>query len=295
MPMSELVGDQASGLRHMMRPSPVQVLAIASGKGGVGKTNVSVNLSVGLSGSGRQTMLFDADLGLANVDVLLGLQPRVNLSHVLDGSHALQDVIVSGPSGLKIVPASSGVAGMANLSTAEHAGVIQAFSDLTFALDTLVVDTAAGVSDDVVCFTRAAQEVIIVVCDEPASITDAYALVKVMSRSGDSLRFHVLSNMAANEQDGRALYHKLARVCQRFLNVNLHYLGTVPYDPALRKAVQLQQAVIEAFPASPSAKAFARIARIVDGWAAPTSSRGHLEFFVERLVHSGPACEGYVA
>ena len=277
-----------------MQPPPVQVLAIASGKGGVGKTNVSVNLAVALSSVGRQTMLLDADLGLANVDVLLGLQPRANLSHVVDGSRSLEEVIVSGPGGLMIVPAASGVARMANLSPAEHAGVIRAFSDLHCALDTLVVDTAAGVSDDVISFTQAAQDVIVVVCDEPASITDAYALVKVMGCEEGSPRFHVLSNMAQDEHEGRALYQKLSRVCARFLDVNLHFLGSVPYDLALRRAVQRQQPVVEAFPGSPSAKAFKRIARVIEGWVPPTGARGHLEFFVERLVRAGAESEGYV-
>lgn len=294
MPMSESYEDQAMGLRRMMRTPPVQVLAIASGKGGVGKTSVSVNLSVALANAGRQTMLFDADLGLANVDVLLGLQPGANLSHVVDGSRSLEEVIVAGPSGLMIVPAASGVAQMANLSAAEHAGVVRAFSDLHCSLDTLVIDTAAGVSDDVISFTRAAQDVIVVVCDEPASITDAYALVKVMSRDDGSPRFHVLSNMVQDEQEGKVLYQKLSRVCARFLEVNLHFLGTVPYDQALRKAVQRQQSVVEAFPGSPSARSFKRIARVVDGWVPPSGTRGHLEFFVERLVRSGTDVEEYV-
>jgi len=293
MPMPESQMDQAGGLRRMMRPNPVQVIAVASGKGGVGKTNVSVNMAVALAKSGLDTMLLDADLGLANVDVLLGLQPRANLANLLDGSLTLEEVIVSGPEGLKIVPAASGVARMADLSGTEHAGLIRAFGEISFPLDALVVDIAAGVSSDVISFTRAAQEVVVVVCDEPASITDAYALIKVLSRGYAVPRVHVLANMAQDEHEGRNLYRKLAKVCGRFLDVTLHFLGTVPYDPLLRRAVQRQQAVVEVFPGSPSAKAFKRIAQAVEAWPMPAGTRGHLEFFVERLVDRDHAMEEY--
>lgn len=293
MPISDVVIDQAAGLRRMARPNPVQVTAIASGKGGVGKTNVSVNLAVAMATLGREVMLLDADLGLANVDVLLGLQPRANLAHVLDGSCTLDEIIVRGPMGLGIVPASSGVARMANLSAAEQAGLIRAFSELHHPIDNLIVDIAAGVSENVINFTRGAQEVIVVVCDEPASITDAYALIKVLSRDYKLSRFHVLANMAHGADEGRMLYHKLAKVCERFLDVTLHFVGTVPYDTALRKAVQKQQAVVEAFPSSPSARAFRQLAKAAAKWPTPEGSRGHLEFFVERLIGAPYALEGY--
>lgn len=292
---SNTENDQAAGLRRIGSPDPVQVIAVTSGKGGVGKTNISVNLAVAMAKAGRTVMLLDADLGLANVDVLLGLQTRANLSHVLDGSHSLEEIIVSGPSGINIVPASSGVTRMANLTSTEQAGLIRAFSELSQPLDTLVVDTAAGVSDSVMAFTRAAQEVVIVVCDEPTSITDAYALIKVLSRDFGANRFHVLANMAQDEQEGRTLYLKIARVCERFLDVTLHFMGTVPFDPALRKAVQRQTAVVEALPGSPSAKAFKTLAQTVTNWPAPHGTRGHLEFFVERLVGPIEDNRGYLA
>ncbi len=294
MPISNTIVDQASGLRRMLSPRPVQVIAVASGKGGVGKTNISVNLSVALSAAGKEVMLLDADLGLANVDVLLGLQPRVNLSHVLGGSRTLEEIIVQGPAGLNIVPASSGIAHMANLSATEHAGVIRAFSELGYDLDVLVVDVAAGVSESVTSFARAAQEIVVVVCDEPTSITDAYALIKVLSRNYEVPRLHVLANMAHGPQEGRILYSKLAKVCERFLDVALHFMGTVPYDPLLRKAVQRQTAVVEAFPASPSARAFKKLALTVTRWPLPESARGNLEFFVERLIRSGEGFGEYL-
>lgn len=266
---------------------PVQVIAVASGKGGVGKTNVSVNLSIALAQCGRQVMLMDADLGLANVDVLLGLQPHRNLSQVLLGRVALEDILIEGPAGICIVPAASGVARMADLAPAEHVGLIRAFSELDRPVDVLVVDTAAGLHESVISFCRAVQEVLVVVCDEPASITDAYALIKVLSRDHDVSRVRVLANMVRHADEGHRLFHKLAAVCGRFLDVTLDYTGAVPYDECLRKAVQRQEAVTALYPSSPAGRAFKEIARKADKWPLPSGSSGRIEFFVERLVGSG--------
>jgi flagellar biosynthesis protein FlhG len=269
----------------MTNPKPVRVIAVASGKGGVGKTNVSVNLAVAMAATGQKVMLMDADLAMANVDVLLGLRPEGNLSHVIDGKLTLEEVLVEGPEGLLIVPASSGVSRLAQLTPMEHAGLIRAFSELSIPLDTLIVDTAAGVSDSVVSFTHAAQEVIVVVCDEPASITDAYALIKVLSREHGVNRFQILANMAASDDEGRNLYRKIATVCDRYLDVNLHFLGTIPQDEYLRKAVQKQAPVVQAYPGSRAAKAFRQVAGKTDKWPLPSGTSGKLEFFVERLIN----------
>jgi flagellar biosynthesis protein FlhG len=284
MPISEVKIDQAAGLRRMAEPRPVHVIAVTSGKGGVGKTNVSVNLAVAMAESGKQVMLLDADLGMANVDVMLGLHPHYNLTHVISGERTLEEVMVSGPSGLKIIPASSGVQRMAELSQQEHAGVIRAFSEIGHQLDTLIIDTAAGISDSVVSFTRASQEVLVVVCDEPASITDAYALIKLLSREYGMHRFRILANMTHSVQEARDLYSKILRVTDRFLDVALDYVGMVPYDDYLRKAVQKQRAVVEAYPRSRAAMAFKNLANKVAAWPTPSGAGGHLEFFVERLI-----------
>ena len=278
--------DQAAGLRSLNTKKPVRVLAIASGKGGVGKTNVSVNLAVALAARNNRVMLLDADLGMANIDVMLGLQPSRNLSHVIQGHCALNDIIVPGPLGIKIVPASSGAEIMAHLTEAQHIGLIRAFSELNENIDTLIIDTAAGISSSVVSFCKAAQEVLVVVCDEPASITDAYALIKTLSREHGIQRFRVLSNMANSVQEGRMLYDKLSRVTSRFLDVTLSYYGVVPFDQYLRKAVQRQKPVVEAFPRSRSAIAFKNLAQKADKWPMPVKATGHLEFFVERLINA---------
>ena len=280
--------DQAAGLRRMTRPGPVRVIAVASGKGGVGKTNVSVNLAVALAQQGQRAMLLDADLGLANVDVLLGLHVERNLSHVLDGECGLDEVILPGPGGVQIIPASSGVKRMASLEVAEHVGLIRAFSSLTVEPDVLIVDTAAGIAEGVTRFIAAAQEVLVVVCDEPASITDAYALIKVLNREHGIDRFHILANMASTAQEGYGLFQKLVRVSDRFLDVSLDYVGSIPFDDSLRKAVQKQCAVVESFPRSRAALAFRKVAQGIQRWPSPSVARGHLEFFVERLVQAGP-------
>ena len=277
--------DQAQGIRQMKSQHPVRVIAVTSGKGGVGKRNVSVNLAVSLAQAGEKVMIMDADMGLANIDVLLGLSPGMNLSHVINGECTLEETIIEGPAGIKIVPASSGVASMSDLTPAQNAGVIRSFSELTDPVDILLVDTAAGLSDSVISYTRAAREVIVVVCDEPASITDAYAMIKVMNRDHGVERFHVLANQARTVPQGRELYNKLARVSERFLDVTLDYLGSVPYDDNLKKAVQKQKAVVESFPRSPSAMAFKQIAKKTQQWPKPQNMEGHLEFFIERLVN----------
>ncbi len=267
---------------------PVRVMAVTGGKGGVGKTNISVNLAVAFAEMGKRTLLMDADLGLANVDVLLGLSPKFTLADLVAGRCGIKDVLVQGPDGLLIVPASSGFRHMAELLPAEHVGLVNVFSELQDELDIMVVDTAAGITDSVLTFCQAAQDALVVVCDEPASITDAYALIKVLSRERGVDRVHVVANMVRDANEGRRLYEKLARVCERFLgDVALHYMGAVPQDEWLRRAVQRQQAVVKAYPGSPSARAINEIARLAARWKPPAGARGNVEFFVERMISRG--------
>lgn len=290
--------DQAAGLRAMRRSpntsrvklgnqnteqKPVRVITVASGKGGVGKTNLSVNLAISLSKLGGRVLLMDADMSLANVDIMLGLQTKYNLSHVLDGQKTLREVIVDGPGGIKIIPAASGVKRMAQLSALENAGIINAFAELSDELDVLIVDTAAGIADSVVSYCRAAQEVIVVVCDEPASITDAYALIKVLSRDYQITRFRLVANMSRSPAHSQRLYEKFSRVCEQFLQVHIDYFGTVPFDQALRDAVQKQVPVTLNQPMSPSAKAFRDMAKKLQTWPVPSDATGYLQFFVENL------------
>jgi len=281
---TRLTPDQADTLHSLNSSRPVKVIAVTGGKGGVGKTTVSANLAVAIAAQGRDVMLVDADFGMANVDVVLGLHTRFHLGHVVSGECLLEDAIVTGPHGLQIVPAASGIKRMANLTDAEQAGIIRAFSDLYHRVETLVVDTAAGLHDSVLTFSQAAHHVVVVVCDEPASITDAYALIKVLSREHGVQRFQILANQTRLSGEGPELFHKISRVCDRFLNVTLEFAGSIPFDDYLRRAVQRQTAVVDTYPASISSVALKNLASKADKWSVPQGARGHLEFFVERMV-----------
>jgi len=263
---------------------PVRVIAVTGGKGGVGKTSVSVNLATGLAAAGRRVVLLDGDLGLANVDVLLGLSPRYTLAHVLSGERTLDEILVEAKQGFKIVPAASGAADLASLDGAGHLGLVQAFSGLATRVDALIIDTAAGIAPGVLQFSQAAQHVLVVVTDEPASLTDAYALIKVLSRDYGVSRFRVVANMARGPAEGETLFKKLEKVTGRFLDVLLEYAGAVPDDEHVRRAIRVQRPVLDAYPGSPAGRAFKKLAACADTWPVPEGPRGNLEFFVERLV-----------
>lgn len=269
--------------------TPVQVIAVSGGKGGVGKTCVAVNLAGALSRAGRRVVLLDGDLGLANVDVFLGLSPRYTLAHVLNGERTLDEILLRTDHGFHVIPAASGIAHLANLDAAAHLGLVQAFSALAQRLDVLVIDTAAGIAHSVTQFSQAAQHVLIVIRDEPASLTDAYALVKVLSRDHGVNRFRVATNMTRGTGAGTELFRRFERVTSRFLDVILDFVGEIPEDDCVRRAIRGQRVVIDAFPSSPAARAFKKIAALADNWPIPQGPRGNLEFFVERLVRRPPA------
>lgn len=263
---------------------PIKVIAITGGKGGVGKSNVSVNLSLALAQMQQRVMLLDADLGLANIDVLLGIRADKTIADVLSGECDLRDILVNGPGGVRIVPAASGVQRMAALTPQQHGALIQAFSSLGDQLDVLMIDTAAGISDTVVSFVSAAQEIVMVVCDEPSSITDAYALIKLLNKGYDIYRVRVIANMVRDAKEGQLLFNKLSHVCERFLDIGLQYVGAIPADENVRKAVQRQKPVLEYAPRCKAAQAFKQIASKVHQWPVTSSPNGHLEFFVEHLL-----------
>ena len=246
-----------------------RAIAVAGGKGGVGKTTVAVNLGMTLAMTGRNVMLLDADMGLANVDVLLGLAPSRHLGHLLDGSATLEELVLEAPHGLKVIPGGSGARRLAQLGNGEHAAVIRAFDELPVPPDYLLVDTAAGLSDNVAMFAAAADDVVLVVCDEPASLTDAYALIKVLSRDFGVRRFRFVANMVRNLGEARALHQKLAKVSDRFLDVVLDFFGMVPQDERLRQAIRRQNAVVDLWPAARSSQAFKQMANAVDTWEEP--------------------------
>lgn len=273
-------------VKPMRAANPTRVIAVTGGKGGVGKTTVSINLAVALQQRGAQVMLLDADLGLANVDVLLGLRPERSLMHVIDGECALADIVIEGPQGIRIIPAASGFQRMAELTALERAGLLGAFGDLEQSADFMIVDTAAGISSNTLDFCDASQEVVVVVTDDPASITDAYATIKVLNQRTRRNRFRVLVNMGRYENAALQLYTRLLEVTDRYLDVSLDYCGVIPYDGAVRTAVKRRRCLVDAFPTAKSALAFKKLAGTVDNWPMPRWASGRREFFVERLVGS---------
>jgi flagellar biosynthesis protein FlhG len=280
--------DQASGLRKMKQSKSIKVIAVTGGKGGVGKTNVSLNVAISLAQQGKKVLVLDADLGLANCDVMLGIRVEKNLSHVLSGECELDDILVTGPAGIKIVPATSGSQSMVDLSPSEHAGLIRAFSELRSDYDVLIIDTAAGISDMVLSFSRAAQDVLVVVCDEPTSITDAYAVIKLLNREHQVYKFKVAANMVRSLREGHDLFAKLSKVTDRFLDVSLDLASIIPFDENLRKAVRRQKAIVEAFPKSPASIAYRTLAARIATWPVPSQASGNLTFFVEQLFGGSP-------
>ena len=271
----------------MNKVKPVRVIAVTSGKGGVGKTNLSVNIGIALSQMGRRVVLMDADMGLANVDILLGVYPNFNLSHLLSGEKTLDEIMIDGPSGLRVIPGASGIQKMSELTATEQASVIHAFSESDQDIDVLIVDTAAGISSSVVNFARASQEIIVVVCDEPTSLTDAYAFIKLLNRDYGLSNFHVITNMVQTVQQGHALFQKLSKVTDRYLDVTLRFAGAVPYDEYLRKSVQKQNPVVTGFPRSKAALALKTIAARIDTWPMKYQAGGYIEFFIERMIQYG--------
>ncbi|MDW2981945.1 P-loop NTPase [Rhodanobacter sp. KK11] len=306
--------DQASGLKQLLsvtsgRPAadtpsahqassllaavsaaqrPCRTIAVAGGKGGVGKSTVAVNLGMALSVAGHDVVLLDADMGLANVDVMLGLTPSRHIGHLLDGECTLDELMLGAPRGLRVVPAGSGARRLAQLDNGEHAAIIRAFDELAQPPEYLLVDTAAGLSDNVTMFAAAAAEVIVVVCDEPASLTDAYGLTKVLSRDFGVRRIRMVANMVRNEGDARALHQKLARVSDRFLDVVIEFGGWVPHDERLRQAIRRQCAVVDLWPSSHAALAFKQLAGAVDKWVEPDrAGLDRIAFFGGRTTPVG--------
>jgi len=285
------MSETAIDLNPRLASSPARaphVIAIASGKGGVGKTNLTANLAVALAGRGLRVCVLDADLGLANLDVLYGLSPERSLRDVVRGECGLSDVVVEGPGGVRVIPAASGFEELTRLGADEQLRLLAEVDGLEDSVDMLLVDTAAGISANVLYFTAAATDALIVITPEPTSLTDAYALVKVLATRYGRRDFLVTVNMAAGEADAEAAFRRLARVAERFLRVRLEYQGYVPYDDALPRAVRHQHPVVLAAPRSPASQALAALAGrlAVRPAAGPT---GGVQFFFRRLVGEGRA------
>ena len=262
--------DQAGVLREIQRNSSpvmerkrrnrdIRVIAVTSGKGGVGKTNITANFAYLLARRGKRTLLLDADAGLANIDVILGITPRYNLYHVLRGEKNLSEAIVEGPGRIKILPASSGIQEMAELSKGQKFTLLEELDTLDDELDFMLIDTAAGITGNVTYFNMAAKEIIVVVSSEPTSLTDAYALIKILNQGYAVRRFMLLVNMVVDSQEAMGVYTRLNNATNHFLDLPIEYIGYIPHDQHVTRAVRQQRLLAEAFPDSRASTSMSEI------------------------------------
>ena len=260
----------------------VKTIAITSGKGGVGKTNITANLAMEISKKGFNVMILDADLGLSNIDILFQITPKYNLQHVLNGQMNLQDIVVEGPNGIKILPASSGVQELTALNEFQRLKLLEGFDSYNVDIDYFLIDTAAGISENVAFFCVAAQEIVVVTTPEPTSLTDAYALIKVLFTKYQEKEFRVLVNLAKNPEEAFGVFKNLSKVAERFLSISLDYIGYIPFDNSLKKAVKAQKPVVDIFPDSIASKQFSIIAdRFLNN---KNTIKGSLQFFIGNLL-----------
>jgi flagellar biosynthesis protein FlhG len=255
--------DQAEKLRQMARRSQPRgrVIAVTSGKGGVGKSSIAANLAVLMSRSyKRQVLLVDADLGLANLDLMLDLQPRWNLSHVVAGHKKLDDVVVSGPEGVEVVPGASGLSHLANLEEYQRRTLIDQLSCLEGRCQECIVDTGAGIGPGVITMAASADECLVVATPEPPSIADAYATIKILSRQERPPRLHLLVNMVGSRQEARAVYERIAAVSAKFLGLAVEDAGYVFCDGHVTRAVRRRRPLVTEFPNSQAAWCLKQVA-----------------------------------
>lgn len=267
--------DQAQRLRELVAGFPtssaavlelrpelarVRTIAVTSGKGGVGKSNLVANLAISLARRGKKILVVDADLSLANIDVLMGLQPRFNLSHVLSGEKRLGEVIVEGPSGIRVIPAASGIAELSMVRESELEGLIDQFTTFLPDMDLILVDTAAGLADSVMSFVHAAEEVILVTTPEPTAYMDAYQMLKNVHLFDPNKKVHLVVNMAASEDEGDRTAVFMAQMADRFLGHELPHLGTVLRDPDVPLAIRNQTPFLEDSPHGIASRGIQRLA-----------------------------------
>lgn len=264
-----------------------RVVAVSSGKGGVGKTNVVANWAVALGRSGKRVLVLDADLGLGNLDVLLGLVPRHTIEHALSGVCTLKEICLEGPAGIQVLPASSGVPHLTSLTESQQLVIQEQLEELAAGMDVLLIDTGAGISPNVTFFASSAHEIVIVITPEPTSLTDAYALIKVLTRRYRERRFKVLVNQARGPREAAEVFRRLDTAVDRFLQVAVEPIGYVPHDDYVTLAVMRQKAVADLFPDSPAAQAFARLAEQVMQWPLPDLPKSSVQLLWRRMIHLG--------
>jgi flagellar biosynthesis protein FlhG len=276
---------QERDMDHTYTGSRPRVFAVTSGKGGVGKTNVVGNLAVACQRMGKKVLVLDADLGLANLDIIFGINPEHNIGETIRGEQELSKVIVKGPEGVAVIPASSGVQELSHLSEGQKVNLLSEFDTLNKMFDLLLIDTGAGISSNVIFFNLAAEERLVVVSPEPTSITDAYAVMKVLYFNHGIKDFLLLSNMVKDEHQGRMVYENLSRVVSKFMRgVSIDYAGSIPWDDLLQKGVRRREPVVCCYPESPSSRSFKALAGFLLKYETEKPTDGNIKFFLKRLM-----------
>lgn len=269
----------------------MRVISVTGGKGGVGKSTISVNLAISLAKMQKKVLLFDADLGLANIDVMLGLNPQKTIHDFISGQCSLDDVCVTGPHGIKIIPAASGIQRMAELSSLESGELIRSFSSLTSEFDIMLVDTAAGISNQVIDFTHASQDIMVVICNDPASLTDSYAVIKILHQKYQRQRFGIIVNKAKSMQEAYDVFSKFQSAAGKFIHVSMNYLGYVPQDDCIFLSTRERKAVVDRFPSASSAIAFNQIGHGLLHWQDEKKLTGGVQFFLEKIINTKKSSE----
>ncbi len=265
------------------RNANARVIAITSGKGGVGKTNIVANLGYAFTKLGKKVLILDADLGLGNLDVLLGLAPKYNLSHVIMDEKTIEDILIEGPGKMKILPASSGIQELTNLTRKQKIKILTQLDQLIDSVDVLFIDTAAGISSNVMDFNATAQEIFVVVSPEPTSITDAYALMKVLSIKYSEKVCKLLVNKTTRPEEGREVFRQLHLVTDRFLDINIEYLGCILNDEKVTRGVKSQKIVSELFPDTRASRCFRDLARKISAMPPANSPKDGSNLFWQHL------------
>lgn len=285
--------DQANTLRNALNEQNIRkefssrVITVTSGKGGVGKSNFTLNLAVCLVSRGLKVIIFDADFGLANIEILSGVSPQHTFADVMNGRKTIEEVITEGPGGVDFISGGSGIVDFIRSGDAKINFILDNFSVLDKIYDIILVDTAAGVSDNVLNFVRASSEAIVVTTPEPTSLTDAYALlksVKYISKETELPNFHIIVNRIDELKEGHEVFNKLLSVCGNFLKLNLNLLGFIPNDSQLPKAVKKQQAAVLFAPKSAFTRAVGDIADSLVSKSVVIRGTTGIATFMKRLV-----------
>jgi flagellar biosynthesis protein FlhG len=292
--------DQAGGLRSMVKENrqiprekiehrinrlKIRVISVTSGKGGVGKTSITANLAEAFQKMNKRVLVLDADLGLANMDIMLGLNPRYTISHVLKGEKSLDDIIITTPSGFQLLPASSGIQELTDLDVTQRLFLLNELDTLHDRFDMILIDTGAGISNNVMYFNFAAMERLVVVTNEPTSLTDAYALIKVLSNKYHQKRFKVVVNSAQSDEEADRIFRSLSIVADKYLDSpSLDYLGWIPYDKFIPRTIRTQKMLLKTHPKTPASKSIMALAKKLLDNEDENNFEGDIKFFWRRLL-----------